>query len=653
MVPTTATRRRTRFTIAKAPLFPYNHLTTSATTTTTRSFDVSMPTWMSADPRHNNNGNNNNGNINTGTKTDKDTTTTTFKIPTKSTWRQLIKPFLLKCHPDVMASQQKLEQKHRKLGGGSTLSMSRSNSRTIKQTNLQAIQNLNVYLDTIQNVVQTVTESKLVQLTNNNNTTTTTNNKTKQQQHKQDVILLEFVLFVPDTTGHKLRKHKDPPNILIRRQVELIIPTSNPWLVTKLNDCTIPVTIRLAHFTQWIIEQLIHIVRIAGLPIPYHVRDELLQQTTFVIGQYYNNNNNNNKNDDRTRNYEPNFGQERNTTTSSSFRSSYYRDRLNAQRRAYTDSIDWNKVNQLYQQTIYEMKVELLNQDMIKNKPHRRMSIIANVLASIQIQRYGPKGIHIKNLLVVNKQKDDEGKEKDDDEEEKDDNNNNEMEVGDDDKTKVSLDDNNNDKFSKQEQQRRQKSLPEPKITLIEEVIAFRRLSLLLEEHFEELQLDDLTLSTSTNLWWERLQIILTPERRYNTSPSALHKRAIQDKKDNGFVFTFHTSTTTNSSTTTTSSTSIYPLTLYPHQVVTGRQQQQQMKQQQQQSPTNVSQREWRQQAYCSLTVPIDFRDDELLVELKRNMEQFKDMIGDGSDDIYKDGIVMPDPYAELLQKKW
>eukprot|EP00527_Entomoneis_sp_CCMP2396_P007680 CAMPEP_0198142500 /NCGR_PEP_ID=MMETSP1443-20131203/5272_1 /TAXON_ID=186043 /ORGANISM="Entomoneis sp., Strain CCMP2396" /LENGTH=250 /DNA_ID=CAMNT_0043805521 /DNA_START=624 /DNA_END=1376 /DNA_ORIENTATION=- len=118
-------------------------------------------------------------------------------------------------------------------------------------------------------------------------------------------------------------------------------------------------------------------------------------------------------------------------------------------------------------------------------------------------------------------------------------------------------------------------------LSMLEELIAIRRMTLLFEDNFEDLELEDYG-----SLWWGRAKLILTKARPYNTSPTALYKRVKKRAGDNGFSFTLHADKT------------------------------------------------------VTLTIPSDFRDDELLNELKRNIYDFHELIGDGMEAIFYDGTV-------------
>ncbi|CAB9520048.1 expressed unknown protein [Seminavis robusta] len=73
----------------------------------------------------------------------------------------------------------------------------------------------------------------------------------------------------------------------------------------------------------------------------------------------------------------------------------------------------------------------------------------------------------------------------------------------------------------------------------IMQLVAIRRLSLLLDEHFDELQLENL------GRMWESAVITLMPARSFNTSASALYKQRKRRTKgdimaNDGFAISLH-----------------------------------------------------------------------------------------------------------------
>jgi hypothetical protein len=108
-------------------------------------------------------------------------------------------------------------------------------------------------------------------------------------------------------------------------------------------------------------------------------------------------------------------------------------------------------------------------------------------------------------------------------------------------------------------------------IPVTEQLIAFRRLSLLLDDYAEELHLEEF------GKYWETMTIVLTPHR----NASAFRRKRDKRARETGFRFTLHHDNT------------------------------------------------------VTVHVPIDFHDEELLQELDRNLWHFYNLIDDGMEGIF------------------
>ena len=97
----------------------------------------------------------------------------------------------------------------------------------------------------------------------------------------------------------------------------------------------------------------------------------------------------------------------------------------------------------------------------------------------------------------------------------------------------------------------------------LERLVAYRRLLRLMDEHFDDLHLEDFG-----TFWEEKMTWIVTEARPYNTSSSAMRKRR-QRHLETGYSFSIHADDT------------------------------------------------------VTVTVPIDFANDELVQELRRNIMDF------------------------------
>jgi len=115
-----------------------------------------------------------------------------------------------------------------------------------------------------------------------------------------------------------------------------------------------------------------------------------------------------------------------------------------------------------------------------------------------------------------------------------------------------------------------------------EHLIALRRLSLILDDHYDELHLEEF------GSYWENCDIVLGPARRrgWRKDLRTSRRRGGGGGGDNGFCFT-----------------------LRPDNRVT-------------------------------IRIPVDFRDDELICELDRNLWDFYDIVGDGMDEIFRNDSV-------------
>jgi hypothetical protein len=126
---------------------------------------------------------------------------------------------------------------------------------------------------------------------------------------------------------------------------------------------------------------------------------------------------------------------------------------------------------------------------------------------------------------------------------------------------------------------------PPSPISFVEQLVAFRRLTILLDNNFDKLQMEEF------GNMWESSRIILSGPRPHNTSRTAFYKRKSGKSKGSKRV---------DAAMMTTG----YSFTLHPDLSV-------------------------------SITIPSDFYDDELIDELDTNVWDFYNFIGDGTEDFF------------------
>jgi len=358
--------------------------------------------------------------------------------------RNLVKPFLLKCHPDVQRSD------------------------SAKQINLQAIQNLNAYLDQLQDMISS-------------------SMKSSKSGGKHSIQLVEIDFVIEPTTNKERAvngswKKKlaaslsgdDQQVSMSRRKVELVVPQWQP------SDPSVSPEKRQEH-REWIqsfaLGQLGKLLRVAGLPLPSTT--QLTEQDMEALQQELWSGNHPSSADQWTsgqgrHRFQPAAAPEKDPNT---IDSSYFprETELDRQRREFAERIDWNKYNERYAKAVANMHADIATSNHIQYHQRRRRKLIATVLSHTTLQKTKQQG------------SDEEHDEK-------------EQTFSDD----------------------------EDGMTMADQLVAFRRLSLLLQDNFESLSMDDLAN------FWEQLSIVLGPPR-----PKRYRRRGINDPNLD-FCFTLH-----------------------------------------------------------------------------------------------------------------
>jgi hypothetical protein len=417
-----------------------------------------------------------------------------------------VKPFLLKCHPDVHVSGD------------------------AKAINLAAIQNLNSYLDTLQAIESA---DKFV--------------RTRQSQER--IFEIDFVLLMEAKPRMKKRDKVAGQN-RTRRKVELVLP---PFaLCQEMADIANYVTVShqtrkspdyvRQRFRDHCRGELLKLMSVAGLDAPPDASMEDTNESDAnweSVLEYGSNDPGGTKNEGVT--------SQRGSRT---FQRSHHHVHWNAtrwqksrsprqsayeqSRQRFTANIQWHNYDKLYAQAVAEMNADAATEGLIEKSPGRRREMIASILAKVRL--WSPPSPTLVPTAASHETPDEP------------------------------------------EDSRR------PEISFVEQLVAFRRLSLLLDQNFASLQMEEF------GAMWETCRIVLTPSRPYNVSSSALHRRqrrqtesSLNDSTVPGFSFTLH-----------------------PDWTVT-------------------------------IHIPIDFRDDELVQELDRNVWDFYNLLGDGTEDLFPD----------------
>lgn len=408
-----------------------------------------------------------------------------------------MKPFLLKCHPDVHVAVSS------------------------KKINMTAVQNLNAYLDTIHNISKG------------------TYKHDSTMESSDHIAEIDFVILVDSDRMKRKKKSDRNEQLASRRKVELSLPPPqlcinlsnySNRIVTSNSDQVQVIQQLQRRLLQHTRQELVKLLRIAGLS------DDAIEESSRDIHDII-------VDDILGGDYEYQNDPYASTTqppdNPNAFRRAHHvratknvtrRDRpktpYEISRDQYTANIPWHNYQKLYDEAVAEMNADYYTRGLISKHPGRRRAMIARILSNIRIQNVSDG---------------DEG--------------------------------------------------GQPTISFVEQLVAFRRLTILLDTNFDKLQMEEF------GHMWESSRIVLTEPRPYNTSSTALFKR--KAAMLSSAPKHIHQNSTADAFATG------YSFTLHPNLSVT-------------------------------ITIPVDFRDDELIDELDSNVWDFYNFIGDGTEDFFE-----------------
>ena len=366
---------------------------------------------------------------------------TSTKVNVTGPLKSMMKPFYLKCHPDVQSSD------------------------VAKEVNLAALKTINSLMDTLE---------------------ATCNGKVVDWPLTLEV---EFLVPVSDPKIKKLE-------MTSRRNVVLVLPPKS-FRDTLLRSTGSKKELIIESMQRKIQLEFVKILKIASLPAPdiidYGINEGSNDNHSWLLDEL---------GLDANEDFNPlKPKQESNFGGHQRFNDDPPPERPTTQweqsRERYTSSIDHKKLNQMYQEALFEMQADIATYGYLKD-PRRRHEFLNRLLARVQL-----------------------------------------------------------DKDATQ-------------IDMMEQLVCFRRLSLIFNDNFEDLKFEEM------GKMWEELTIILTDPRTFNIS-----KRK-KKSGESGFRFTY--------------------------------------------SADNK----------VTIHVPIDFQDNELISELKQNLQDFAELFGDSFEEIMK-----------------
>jgi hypothetical protein len=348
--------------------------------------------------------------------------------------KKMMKPFFLKCHPDVHITD------------------------TSKQVNMEALQNINGFMDTL----DATCEGKVVDWPKK--------------------LPIEFLLQTDEITGRKKKKEE----IITRRKVELVVPSLSlrNTIVSSTGKERAQSIQRLQNEVQ---REMAKLLQVAGLPVPKGL-DGVVDEDEYWDGILEN---------EVLDGEQASSGRRFTTDERPKSKRDKARDR-------FVRSFDREKFEKMYNDAVKDMEADRITSGFIKDHAKLRQNLVNNVIAKVRIDR-------------------------------------------------------------------------DAEIEMLDQLITLRRLSLIMEDNFETLQMEEF------GRMWEDLTIILANPRDFGTSETAMRKRRKRGH-ESGFQFT-----------------------------------------------------------YCvdnkvTIHVPIDFRDEELLAELDRNLWDWFNMVNESAEQLFRYG---------------
>jgi len=406
----------------------------------------------------------------------------------------------------------------------------------MKQVNLKAIQSLHEIIDTVNLIYNRAYDPTFI---------STKNQSRIELQQKYNI---EFLVNStnPDSNNaaaisEGMKKKQKHELVSTRRSVELIFTEKECNLIHSVNGKTGKYSVVAAKQVKYkAMRQIIKLLRVAGLKPPDLIQEEVMNYQNRPIsgidddsndGDDEDENNdlnmyermileeleldNENDSNDRIR-----FGRNFDYSTQNHHRKqqqhqSRPKTKYERSRDRFMKNIDWKEHRRLYDEALEDMKRDIATDGLIKMNLERKQRLVSDVISRVRLHD-GNDGSDTNATNATNNHE--------------------------------SMDP-------------------------LEQLIAIRRMSLLFNDNFEELQMEDM------GKIWESLFIVLTPERAKGRgekgAPFSRRKR-LREGRESGFKFAFHD---TNK------------LTVY---------------------------------------VPIDFLDDELIGELKTHLGDFYDLcVGD------------------------
>lgn len=280
--------------------------------------------------------------------------------------KNVMKPFLLQCHPDVMMSNNNRKDNNNKDDNDDNDVI----ISTMKQLNMIAIQNMNRYLDDIRDILLQWEYKKLSKLS-----TSSTN---------QSMIELDFVIKMESSSSSKKKSKKSKMKYMYRdwsrRKVELTLPPQHLLLKTSSTPSQQNPPHRIMNMIQYHVqEQLIQLLQAAGLDIPENKLISL-SSSDLIYDDH-----------DIDDNDEILMSSSSSSLLNNNQKVMYRRSTTpyEINRERFYQSYSWKVFQNQYNQAVLEHEADIMTEGIISKNKKRKRQFIASLLQNVQIMPIG------------------------------------------------------------------------------------------------------------------------------------------------------------------------------------------------------------------------------------------------------------------------
>ena len=313
----------------------------------------------------------------TAERTSSAPTTSTPAVASPVTLKSLVRPFLMKFHPDRQASHNNISVSGR---DGDSNTNTNTNTTLARNVNLKAIQTLNGMIDTMDQIYERASPSS------------SSSSGKGMRIDLQTTYTIEF-LVTSDRAFSSSKKKKAQAPLASRRSMDISFTHRDVQSVNSV-DANGRYSIAAATALRYkSMKGIVNLMRVAGLQVANDVYDQIDEANGS------NGNGNGNGAFSTMMDHELDFssgpqgrGEGRGNMGYKNGRSFGDRPPRNAyeeSRQKYINSVDWKKFNKMYDKALEDMERDIATEGLIAMSPERRMNLVSSVISRIRVENHG------------------------------------------------------------------------------------------------------------------------------------------------------------------------------------------------------------------------------------------------------------------------